>query len=95
MNGKKNGKGKEYKQNHLIFEGEYIDGKRNGKGIEYNFRGEFLFEGEYKEGKKSNGKIKEYYENSYLLKIDREYFNGKKRGKEYNKYGKLLQSLLY
>ena len=33
LNGKRNGKGKEYNHNELIFEGEYINGKRNGKGI--------------------------------------------------------------
>ena len=35
INGKINGKGKEYKDDKLIFEGEYLNGKRNGKGIKY------------------------------------------------------------
>ena len=36
LNGKRNGKGKEYKYpGILIFEGEYFNGKRNGKGKEY------------------------------------------------------------
>ena len=35
LNGKRNGKGKEYNNNvRLIFEGEYLNGKRNGKGKE-------------------------------------------------------------
>ena len=37
LNGKRNGKGKEYDYyGNLIFEGEYLNGKRwNGKGKEY------------------------------------------------------------
>ena len=37
LNGKRNGKGKEYNYNgKLSFEGEYLNGKRNGKGKEYD-----------------------------------------------------------
>ena len=35
LNGKRNGKGKEYKYGFLSFEGTYLNGKRNGKGKEY------------------------------------------------------------
>ena len=35
LNGKRNGKVKEYKNGKLIFEGESLNGKRNGKGKEY------------------------------------------------------------
>ena len=36
LNGKRNGKGKEYDENgELKFEGEYLDGKRNQKEKEY------------------------------------------------------------
>ena len=66
LNGKKNGKGKEYyNQNILAFEGEYLNGKRNGKGKEYyNKRDDdyddesnkLKFEGEYINGKEWNGK---------------------------------------
>ena len=36
LNGKRNGKGKEYYDNgKLLFEGEYLNGKRNGKGKQY------------------------------------------------------------
>ena len=57
LNGKRNGKGKEYNDNNeLIFEGEYLNGKRNGKGKEYDYNGKLIFEGEYLNGKKWNGK---------------------------------------
>ena len=42
----RNGKGKEYNNGKLIFEGNYLDGQRNGKGKEYQ-NGELIFEGEY------------------------------------------------
>ena len=53
LNGKKNGKGKEYNNyGELIFDGEYLNGKRwNGKGREY-LRGQIIFEGEYLNGLK-------------------------------------------
>ena len=52
LNGKRNGKGKEYYWNgKMIFEGEYLNGKRNGKGKEY-YDGNLSFEGEYSNGKK-------------------------------------------
>ena len=36
INGKENGKGKEYyNYDKIKFEGEYINGRRNGKGKEY------------------------------------------------------------
>ncbi len=39
-----NGKGKEYKDNNLIFEGEYLNGNRwNGKGKEYNYQNQLVF----------------------------------------------------
>ena len=50
-NGKRNGKGKEFKYGNLIFEGEYLNGKRNGKGKEY-YNGKLRFEGEYLNGKR-------------------------------------------
>ena len=60
MNGKRNGKGKEYKYGELLFEGEYSDGKRwNGKGKE-DKNGSLIFEGEYLNGKRWNEKGKEY-----------------------------------
>ena len=57
LNGKRNGKGKEFflHNGNLKFEGEYINDKKNGKGKEYDLNGELMFEGEYLNGKKWNG----------------------------------------
>ena len=53
MNGERNGKGKEYFNGDIIFDGEYLNGKRwNGRIKEYNGNGKFIFEGEYLNGKK-------------------------------------------
>ena len=54
LNGKRNGKGKEYYDDgKLKFEGEIINGERNGKGKEYDAdTGELIFEGEYLNGKR-------------------------------------------
>ena len=48
----KNGKGKvkEYSNNKLEFDGEYLNGKRNGKGKEYDDWGEIIFEGQFLNG---------------------------------------------
>ena len=52
LNGKRNGKGKEYyEKSQLKFEGNYLNGKRNGKGKEYYLNGKIRFEGEYLNGK--------------------------------------------
>ena len=58
LNGKRNGKGKEYSiYGKIEFEGEYLNGKRNGKGKEYYiFNGELKFEGDYLNGKRWSGK---------------------------------------
>ena len=37
LNGIKNGYGKEYKKDILIFNGEFKNGKRDGQGKEYNY----------------------------------------------------------
>ena len=49
LNGKKNGKGKEYDvSGKLLFEGEYSNGFRDGKGKEYDdMSGKLIYEGEY------------------------------------------------
>ena len=86
-NGERNGKGKEYSKNQLIFDGEYLNGKRwKGKGIEYDNYDNQIFEGEYLNGKKWNGKGKEYYYDKLLY--ERDYLNGK-ISKEYFKIGDL------
>ena len=58
LNGKRNGKGKEYNFNY-IFEGEYKDGERNGRGREYNLGS--TYEGEFLNGKKME-KEKNFFE---------------------------------
>ena len=61
LDGKKNGKGKEYnKMGKIKFEGEYLNGKRNGKGKEFDIKHKLIFEGEYLNGKRWNGMIKLY-----------------------------------
>ena len=89
LNGKRNGKGKEYyKDGQLIFEGWYLNGKRNGKGKEYTNYGKLMFEGEYLNGEK-NGKGKEFYYNNHL-KFEGEYLNGKIwNGKGYDIIGNI------
>ena len=49
-----NGKVKEYNDDRLIFEGEYVNGKRNGKGKEYDYDGKLIFDGEYLNGEKKS-----------------------------------------
>ena len=85
LNGKRNGKGKEYnyygQKDKVIFKGEYLNGKRNGKGKEYDIYGNLIFEGEYLNGKKWNGKGS----GKFIFEIK----NGKVNMKEYS-YGGIL-----
>ena len=84
LNGKRNGKGKEYYDGKLIFEGEYLNGERNGKGKEYDhIYGNLRFEGEYLNGEKWNGNGYNNDNIIYSLK------NGKGSIKEYDYDGKL------
>ena len=79
LNGKRNGKGKEYNENGLIFEGEYYNGKRwNGYGKEYDSQNQLIFEGEHLNGER-NGKGKEYNED--ILIFEGEYLYGERNGK--------------
>ncbi len=90
LNGKRNGKGKEYDHDGGIkYEGEYLNGKRNGKGKEYSL--EEVYEGEYKNGER-NGKGKEY---SYgKLSFEGEYKCNKKwEGKGYDQDGEVIYEL--
>ena len=86
LNGKRNGKGKEYLQkdeyifdicrDKLIFEGEYLNGKRwNGK--QYNDNNETVYE--IKDGK---GYIKQKFDDKYIF--EGEYLNGEINGKGKN-----------
>ena len=60
LNGKKNGKGKEYYfyDGNLIYEGEYLNGLKHGIGKEYDSNGNLIFEGEYLNGEKINSEKK-------------------------------------
>ena len=62
LNGKRNGKGKEYnyENDKFEFEGEYLNGKKNGKGKEYYKDGKLMFEGEYSNGERQKGKKYNY-----------------------------------
>ena len=54
LNGKRNGKGKEYNdEGQLIYEGEFLKGQRNGKGKEYK-NGQLIFEGEFLNDKRKD-----------------------------------------
>ena len=89
------GKGDEYLDNILIFEGEFLNGERK-KGKEFSFP--FIYEGEFKDGKR-NGKGKEcrLYTNidgdniiNFII-FEGEYLNGeRKKGREYNELNKKL-----
>jgi len=86
LNGKRNGKGKDYYLNgKLRFEGEYLNGERlNGKL--FDKKGNI-----YLDLQNANGLIKEY--NVYgRLEFEGEYLNGKKngKGKEYDYFGRLI-----
>ena len=52
LNGKLNGKVKEYSNGKLYYDCEYLNGKINGKYKEYNQDGQKIHEGEYLNGKK-------------------------------------------
>ena len=62
LNGKRNGKGKEYNdKGQLKFEGEYLNGdKWNGKFKEYDDDGQLEFEGDYINGKRKRKKNMSY-----------------------------------
>ena len=83
LNGKRNGKGKEYcyESGKLIFEGEYLNGHINGKGKEYNQYGKLIFEGEFLYGYKLKGK---YYINGKLEYEGEFLYNEKWNGKGYD-----------
>ena len=79
LNGKRNGKGKEFWDGELYFEGEYLNGERSGKGKEYDHYNnrKLRFEGEYLNGER-NGKGKEYNKDGELI-FEGEYVNGEKK----------------
>ena len=87
LNGKINGKGKEFikvgEDNEIIFSGKYLNDKRwDGKG--YN-KGKQIFE-----IKNGYGDIKEYFDGSNKIKLECKYKRGRINGEgtEYYKNGK-------
>ena len=85
LNGKRNGRGKEYSKSILIFEGKYSNGKRHGHGKEYNNFGKLKFDGIFSFGKKWNG-LEYDIQNDTVYKIE----NGRGFIKEYNSKGLLI-----
>ena len=51
INGK--GKVKEYYDDKLNFEGEYLNGKKSGKGKDYDYQGDLIYKGEYLNGERN------------------------------------------
>jgi len=103
LNGKRNGKGREYWSNYSNkrkkFEGEYLNGKKTGTGKEFYGSGELSFIGVYLNGKK-NGKGSEYYDelhkiyNKSYLKFEGEYLNDKFwNGKFYDNDGNFISEI--
>ena len=74
---------KEYKNEILIYKGEYYNGLRNGKGKEYDQEGNLIYEGEFLRGERE-GEGKEYNEYGKLI-FEGEFLKNKKwNGKEYH-----------
>ena len=92
LNGKRNGKGKEYHylDGRLEYEGEYLNGKKYGKGKEYKL-GELEFEGEYLYDYKLKGK---YYIRGYLEYEGEYLYNKKYNWKGYDKNGNIIYELI-
>ena len=83
-NRKKNGKGKEYRDLSLYFEGEFLNGKKwNGYGFCDGIKTFYL--------KNGKGYIKDY-KIIYGLQFEGEYINGERngKGKEFNGKNKIL-----
>ena len=93
LNGKKNGKCKEYDYNGTLrFEIEYLNGEKNGKYKKYDEEGNLIVKAEYLNGK-SNGRYKEYYRNG-KLRMENEYVNGKFMNVlYYDKYSGIINEL--
>ena len=85
LNGIRNGNGKEYEDNILVFEGIYLDGNKI-KGKEFYSDGTLFYEGEFLNDMR-NGKGKEYNKRGIVL-FEGEYLNGEQwNGKAFNKFG--------
>ena len=96
LNGKRNGKGKEFDINgKLIYDGKYLNGekvKQKNNINDYYEEYILIFEGELLNGK-IHGKVKEYGFNG-KIKFEGEYLEGKKiSGKEYNERGEIKSEI--
>ena len=96
LNGKRNGKGKEYSEKGYIkFEGEYLIGQMwNGQAYGIIYEGKSRFVGEFLNGKR-NGKGEENDFKGNLL-FEGEYLNDKRwngKGCEYGLRNKLIEYL--
>ena len=81
---------KEYENDILKFEGEYLNGKRNGKGKEYDINGKLTYEGDFLMGNQGYSYKKDY---DYLtLEYEGEILEGKRhgKGKEYDFGGRII-----
>ena len=98
LNGKKNGKGKEYdEKGNIKYIGEYSNDKmilkgnefKNGFAHQYNNNNQLVFEGEFLNGIR-NGKGKEYNNSGHII-FEGEYLKGLRngKGKEYYYNGKV------
>ena len=89
INGQKNGKGIEYDNGRLSYEGEYLD-SRYKKGKKY-YDGQLMYDGEFLYGRKRKGKAyingKLEYEGEFLF--DRKY-----NGKGYDENGNVIYELI-
>ena len=85
------GNGNVYDLNdHLRYEGRYLNGERNGLVKKYNDNGNLISEGEYKDDW-LHGSVMEYNDNGNLI-FEGEYVKGllNGRAKKYNDNGKLI-----
>jgi len=92
INGGRNGKGKKYIRDSLMFEGEFLNGEYwKGKGKEFFMNCYLVYEGEYMNGEK-NGKGKTFWEGEIVF--EGEFLDGQEwNGKKYDKNGNIEYEL--
>ena len=91
LNGKRNGKGKEYDDDIIMYEGEYLNGMKHGRGKENNHKGFLYFDGEYL----YNYKIKGKYYLKGNLEFEGEFlYDNKFNGKGYDQDGNIIYELI-
>ena len=83
---------KDYENNIIKYEGEYIDGKRSGKGKEYDINGKIIFEFDFISGDRRSKRYKYDKADYYVLKYEGEILEGQRNGKgiEYDDYGRRI-----